>query len=108
MGVAVSVPDPPSPGDIVLVRIEGLDQGLLGRIRTAIWRAPIWTVALDGYPYRLVAATAPDGLVLSVPTADQGSVPFAFGPPVRTIAVEPSDLGGDGQVTYTFEAVPLE
>jgi hypothetical protein len=108
LGAAVAVPDPPSPRDIVVVRIEGLDQGLLGRIRTAIWRAPIWTVALDGYRYRLVAATAPDGLVLAVPSADQGSPPFAYGPPVRTIAVEPSDLGGDGQVTYTFEAVPLE
>ena len=108
LGETVAVPDPPSPRDIVVVRIEGLDQGLLGRIRTAIWRAPIWKVALDGYRYRLVAATAPDGLVLAVPTADQGSPPFAYGPPVRTIAVEPSDLGGEGQVTYTFEAVPLE
>jgi hypothetical protein len=107
-GVPVEVPAPPSPDDLVIVRIHGLEPSLLDRVRAALWRAPIWSVALDGYRYRLVAATAPDGLVLSVPTGDQGSAPFSFGPPVRTIAVDASDLGGGGPLTYTFEAVPLQ
>ena len=107
IGVPVAVPEPPSSNDIVIVRVDGIDPGLLARVRTLMWRAPIWSVVLDGTGYRLVAATAPDGLVLSIPTAAQGSGRFAFGPPFRSIAVENSDFGGEGQVTYTFEAVPL-
>ena len=45
--------------------------------------------------------------MLAVPAAVQGSAPFAFGPPVQSIAVDPPGKGGDEQLTYEFFALPL-
>ena len=103
----VTVPPAPSPDDIVLVRVHGVGKGLLAKLRAAAWKTPDWTVTLDGYPYRLVPGTAEDGLLLAVPASAQGSPPFSFGPPVKTIAIDGPRSGGDGQLTYEFVAVPM-
>jgi hypothetical protein len=102
LGERVNVPAAPSPDDIVLVRVHGVDEGVLAHLRSALWRSPDWHVEIDGINYRLVPGTAVDGLVLAVPTAVQGSAPFAFGVPTRTIAIRGSSLGGNGGLTYEF------
>jgi hypothetical protein len=102
LGERVVVPAAPSPDDIVLVRVHGIGEGVLAQLRSALWRSPVWHVEIDGINYRLVPGTAVDGLVLAVPTADQGSAPFAFGMPTRTIAISGSSLGGNGTLTYEF------
>jgi hypothetical protein len=106
-GEAVPVPAAPATGDIVIVRVHGLDDGLVGRVRSTLWKGPEWQATLDGVRYRLVAATAGDGLVLSVPASAQGSVPFQFGNPIRTISIRQRGSSGGGELTYEFEAVPL-
>ncbi len=107
VGEVVQVPVAPSADSMVIVRIRGFDSGPLARIRSLVWRAPTWQVQLDGFRYRFVAATADDGLVLSVPASAQGSAPFSFGPPVRTIEIREADAKGNGPLTFEFEAVPL-
>jgi hypothetical protein len=113
-GEVVQVPDAPSPDQFVLVRIRGLDDGLPGRLRTMLWKSPEWFVTLDGEEFRLVPGTADSGLVLAVPAAAQGSEPFAYGPPVRTISVhEAGSINDDGpgpgaELSYEFYAVPLQ
>jgi len=105
LGETVPVPAAPSPDSFVLARVLGLDAGLPGKLRVLAWRAPKSFVIVDGLRYRLVPATAEDGLVLAVPPAAQGSPPFAFGDPVRAIAVR-TDIGDeDGMVTFEFVAV---
>ena len=101
LGEKVSVPAAPSPDDIVLVRVHGVGDGILARLRTALWKSPTWHVRVDDIRYRLVPGTAADGLVLAVPAAAQGSAPFAFGAPAETIAISGSNLGG-GTLTYEF------
>lgn len=102
LGERVNVPAAPSPDDIVLVRVHGVGEGVLAHLRSALWRTPDWHIEIDGINYRLVPGTAVDGLVLAVPTAAQGSAPFAFGVPTRTIAISGSSLGGSGGLTYEF------
>jgi hypothetical protein len=106
-GEAVTVPQARSPDDMVVVRIRGIGDGLLAKLRATLWRAATWHIVLDGFRYRLVPGTAPDGLVLSVPAFAQGTGSFVFGPPVRTIEVRGSRFGGDGRLTFEFEAVPV-
>jgi hypothetical protein len=103
-GESVTVPPAPGPDDIVAVRVHGIGQGLTTRLRSVLWKAPISRVTLDGFGYRLVPGTAPDGLVLAVPTATQGSAPFAFGPPIKTISIS---APGGGPLIYEFVAIPL-
>jgi hypothetical protein len=102
LGARVVVPAAPSPDDIVLVRVHGVGEGVLAHLRSALWKSPDWHVDIDGVKYRLVPGTAADGLVLAVPTAVQGSAPFAFGVPTRTIAISGSRFGGNGSLTYEF------
>jgi hypothetical protein len=101
-GESVAVPAAPSPDDIVLVRVHGVADGLLARLRATLWRTPDWSVLIDGVGYRLVPGTAADGLVLAVPAIAQGSAPFAFGAPTRSIAIRGPGLGGSDQLRYEF------
>ena len=101
IGETVVVPAAPSPDDMVLVRVHGVGDSPLARLRTALWKSPDWHVLIDGITYRLVPGTARDGLLLAVPKAAQGSAPFAFGAPARTISIRGSSLGGD-KLTYEF------
>lgn len=104
-GEAVAVPIETRPDRFVIVRIGGLEPSLLGRLRTALFKAPDWHVMLGDTRYRLVPGTVGDGLLLAVPPVADGTGPFAFGAPIRTMAVM-----GDTKValTYEFLSVPLQ
>jgi hypothetical protein len=108
-GTAVEVPVEARPDRFVIVNVGGLEPSVLGRLRTALAKAPDWYVTLDGTRYRLVPGTAGDGLLLAVPPAADGTGPFAFGPPIRTIAIAAGQNGrGSGAtLTYQFLSVPL-
>ncbi len=106
-GVPVAVPSPPGPNDFVIVRIIGANPTPLEALTGAILRAAPWQVVVDGQPFRLVRATAGDGLLLAVPDHVRGSAPFDFGPPRSSISIRPS-TGHDNRVLdYEFYAVPL-
>jgi hypothetical protein len=86
-GTPVTVPVETRPDRFVIARIHGLEPSLAGRIRAALYKGRDWYVELDDTRYRLVAATAADGLLLAVPQAADGSGNFAFGAPIRTLKV---------------------
>jgi hypothetical protein len=103
-GEAVSVPIETRPDRFVIVRIGGVQPSLLGRVRAALFKARDWHIKLDDTRYRLVPDTATDGLLLAVPPSADGSGPFAFGAPIRTIAASGGQKVG---LTYEFLSVPL-
>jgi hypothetical protein len=103
----VAVPSAPGPDQLVVVRVHGAGDGLARRVRSAAWRGAEWYVELDGFRYRFVPATGGDGLVLAVPASAQGSTPFAFGPPITTIAIGEIGSGRRGELAYEFFAVPM-
>jgi hypothetical protein len=108
-GGAVEVPVEARPDRFVIVRVGGLEPSALGQLREAIAKAPDWYVTLDGARYRLVPGTAADGLLVAVPPAADGTGPFAFGRPIRTIAIAAGPNGRDSAATLTYEflSVPL-
>jgi hypothetical protein len=54
-----------------------------------------------------VADTADDGLILAIPTAAEGSGPFAFGTPIPTISVTTVGAAG-APLTFEFQTVRLQ
>ena len=108
-GDTVTVPTEARPDRFVIVRVQGLEPSMLGRIRAALIKAYDWWVRVDDTRYRLVAATAAEGLVLAVPPGADGTGRFSFGPSIRTISIT-RDLDGRGStapLTFEFFSVPL-
>lgn len=107
-GEPVTVPAPPSDDQFVIVRVHGLEGGLVERIRTALWKGTDWFVRVEGHNFRLVPGTADQGLLLAVPAAAQGSAPFAFGPRIESIAISSGKAGRKSgtMLSYEFLAVP--
>jgi hypothetical protein len=108
-GRPVSVPAAPTADQFVIVRVHGVGDGLIERIRTALWKATEWYVKVEDRTYRLVPGTAEQGLLLAVPPAAQGSPPFAFGPAIQSITIGSGTGGGasKAKLTYEFLAVPM-
>jgi hypothetical protein len=108
-GRPVSVPAPPSADQFVIVRVHGVEAGLIERVRTALWKATEWYVKVEDRTYRLVPGTAEQGLLLAVPPAAQGSPPFAFGPAIQSITIGSGTVRGASKATLTYEffAVPM-
>ena len=105
----VAVPTETRPGRFVIVKIGGLEPSTLGRIRAFLIKGYDWYVELDDTRYKLIAATAKDGLLLSVPPDADGTGRFAFGRPIKTITVT-RDLDGRGSrsaLMFEFLSVPL-
>lgn len=109
-GATVTVPVEKRPDRFVIVKITGMEPSLLGRVRAALTRGQDWWIRLDDSRYRLVQATAADGLLMAVPSAADGTESFAFGPPIQTIAVTAGLSGRDSSATLTYEflSVPLQ
>jgi hypothetical protein len=105
-GETIPVPVETRPGRFVAVRVRGLEPSLWDRLRAALWKADEWYVTIAATRYRLVAATASDGLLLAVPPEADGTGLFAFGPPIEGISIA-SRSGGHRTLTYEFVSVPL-
>jgi len=93
----------------VIVRVHGVGAGLIERVRTALWKATEWYVKVEDRTYRLVPGTAEQGLLLAVPSAAQGSPPFAFGPAIQSITIGSGTGSGASKATLTYEflAMPM-
>jgi hypothetical protein len=108
-GRAVAVPDP-GPGRAVVVEIEGVEPQGLERVRALLHRPAERRVRLDGgRDFRLVPATAGDGLLVRVPRAADWSPPLAADLRARSITVV-SGAGGltaSDEITYRFHALPI-
>ncbi len=108
-GSPVEVPTESRADRFVVVRIHGIEDTLAARLVTALYKSPPWSITLDGgSPYRLVPGTAVDGLVMAVPAAMQRTGGAAFGPAIRTVAVDVHGaFPAPGPLTYEFVSVPL-
>jgi hypothetical protein len=108
-GEAVTVPRDPRPDRIVIVRVHGIDDSLLDRVVTTVYKASEWYVTLGGIgTYRLVPGTAQDGLLMAVPSTIRRSPGFDFGSPIASISIAQRDrFPAAGPLTYEFVSVPL-
>jgi len=106
-GQVIPVPDGIGPNDILVVRIAPLAEKLTDRALSVIRGARPWYALVDGVRYRLVAATAGDGLLLEVPERVGWSPGFSFGSPVHTLAVTGGASGGT-PITFQFEVIPYQ
>ena len=106
-GETVNVPVETRPDRFVIVRVHGLEPSLIESLRTALFKADEWFVTISDTRYRLVAATAADGLLMAVPPSADGTGPFAFGPRIASLSIESDQGSGNRQLSYEFESVPL-
>jgi hypothetical protein len=108
-GDTVTVPIETRPDRFVIVKVGGLEPSVFGRLRSLLYKAHDWYVELDDTRYRLIPATASDGLLLAVPPAADGSGPFSFGAPIRTMVVKEGQSGRESKAPLTFQflSVPL-
>ncbi len=86
-GQPVPVPLPPHPGDVVILRVHGVQVSGLERLRATLFRARERFIVLDGTPHRLVPGTAADGLLLTAPPAADFPGPYRLAPNPRTISL---------------------
>lgn len=110
-GARVAVPVDNRPDRLTLVKIHGLEPSPFERVISALHRAGEWYVDLgpDRGVLRLVPGTAPDGLLLSVPSSIRYSPRFAFGPPITSIAVSAGSFSARSrELTYEFVSIPLQ
>lgn len=106
-GEAVAVPRPRRSEALVLVRVQGAGEQGLERLRSLLLRPHERWIALDGERYRLVAATAEDGLLLSAPSSADYPQPLAMAPRPTRIAVGRDGGEPDGTLHYEFVEVPI-
>jgi hypothetical protein len=108
-GVTVAVPVEERPDRLVIVRVGGIEAGIVDRIVTTLFKSPEWRVTLNAERgYRLVPGTAADGLLLSVPASIRRSPGFDFEEPVRDLAIAPAgQRDRPSSLTYAFYSVPL-
>ena len=108
-GEPVTVPTDPRPDRITIVRVHGIDDSLLDRVVTTVYKASEWYITLGVMGrYRLVPGTAQDGLLMAVPTTIRRSPGFDFGPPIASISITQRDrFPAAGPLKYEFLSVPL-
>jgi hypothetical protein len=108
-GETVAVPAESRPDRFLVARVTGFGSGPIGRLRSLLWKGDQWFITVDATRYRLVPATAADGLLLAVPPSVVASPPFAFGAPAKTLMVNSDAAGGsDDQLTFEFVSVPWQ
>jgi hypothetical protein len=107
-GEAVPVPRA-RPGEALFARVEGAAPSGPERIRSALYRAAIRRINLDGVDYRFMARNAEDGLLLEAPRSADLPRPFTLAPDAHEVTVETDGglLAGDGPITFEFYAVPI-
>lgn len=97
-GEPVPVPAP-GRGEVVFARVEGVEVSGLERLAALLLRARLRTAIVNGERrYRLVPATAADGLLLRGDGRVVGRGAFAQAPGARTIAID----GAGDDLRYEF------
>lgn len=87
-GQQIAIPPAP-PGDVVFARIYGIGVEGWESLRSVLYRARTRTITLDGRTtWRLVPATATDGLIMQAPHAIDFPRPFRLAPDAHTMSVQ--------------------
>jgi len=90
-------------GEIVLLRLRGVEVDGLERLRSMLWKARTRSAVLDGLAYRLVPGTSGDGLLVAADPRLDGRSPFAQLPNIRTMRIE--GIGGPFELGFYRVAV---
>ena len=106
-GEPVTVPPARAREALVLVQVEDAGSQGLERLTELLLRPSRRWISLDGTRYRLIAATAPDGLLLAAPPRADYPQPFAMAPNPSAIAVSRAGAEPEGELRYTFVEVPI-
>lgn len=94
----VAVPPPP-PGGIVEAFVHGVGISGIERVRTLLYRPHVRRVTVNGaHVYRLVPATAADGLLMDTSRGLDYRAPFSLSPGVRTLEI----TGASGRLRFDF------
>ena len=103
-GEKIAVPAPRHRREIVFARIHGLGVDGWEKLRSFAYRARDRTVTFDGErSWRLVAATAEDGLIMRAAPGVDFPRPFQLAPDAREFSVQ-VDGGGSRQIQVDFFA----
>ncbi|MGB2710166.1 MAG: hypothetical protein WBC33_01520, partial [Conexibacter sp.] len=92
---------------LVLVRIEGAGPRGLEHLTGLLVRPSQRWITLDGERFRLVAATAADGLLLHAPPGADYPDPFGMAVEPFYIAVGRDGSQPGGELRYTFVEVAI-
>lgn len=104
----IVIPPSPDGSEMVFARVEGLGVSGAESIRTALYRSRQRLVALgERGTWRVVAATAADGLIVRAPTAADFPRPFAVAPNADDLTLR---IEGEGPrpVSVKFFAQRIE
>jgi hypothetical protein len=107
-GEPVLVPAPARSDALLLVKIAGASPHGIERLKGLAVRSDERQISLDETAFRLVSATADDGLLLSAPPGSDYRGSFAMAPNPNQIAV--TRVGGQpgGELRYTFVEVEVD
>jgi hypothetical protein len=110
LGQPLTVPAAP-PGTVLVARVlDGVEPGLLERVVGFAYKPRDRFIVVDQkYRYRLVTATAGDGLIVTSPPDADFPIPFRMAPQLRTLSFE---VGRGAQPTarrvrVAFDAIPI-
>jgi hypothetical protein len=106
-GEPVDVPAP-RRGALLLARVEGAREQGLERLLSLALRPHRRWIELDNVRYRLIAATAADGLLLGAPPQADYPEPFTMAPNPRMIAISRDAGQPDGELRITFVEVRVK
>ncbi len=106
-GETVAVPAPRRSDALVLARIEGAGVHGLERLQELVLRPRARWVSLDDARHRLIAATAPDGLLIGAPPGADYPQPFTMAPNPQTLTVGRDGGQPGGTLTVAFSEVPV-
>ena len=108
LGMAVAVPRPPGPNELVFVRIEGVQVAGLEELQATLFKSRKRHITLGGRTYRLVPGTAADGLLISAPRNADYPGAYRLAPDVHTLMAE-IGVGspGRGEVRYAFYSMRI-
>ena len=97
-GETVPVPRP-GPNEVVIAKVQGAEVHGLEKLRSFFYRPAERQAVVEGGAYRLIAATAADGLMLRIGrNIPEGRGNFAQAPQTPTIAL----TGPSGDLKYEF------
>lgn len=107
-GEEIPVPAPPGKNELVFATIDGIAPAGLGRLRSTLYRAPIYRVTVNRGPQYTMKPTVTENLVLRSSDGADFPTPFALAPQAATInfdkeRAKPSSTG----LRVTFYALGL-
>jgi hypothetical protein len=101
---------PAPPGTVLIAKLYGLQPDIIASLEALAIRPGEQTLTINGGEiYRVIPATASDGLILDVPRSVDYAPPFNLGSDARTISAATGSIRGGTPLSFTAKlfAVPI-